>query len=186
MVSLTSLWLPILLSAVIVFVASAVMHMALGYHRRDYDKLGKEDAVLDVLQGLTPGEYFIPYMMDREAGKDPAVQAKIARGPRALVRIMSGNDPQASFMKALVHWFVFALVVALFAAYLTSRALSPGAPYLEVFRIAGTVAFVGYGLSLAQESIWFSKRWSNTLRSMFDALIYGLLTGGVFGWLWPK
>jgi len=33
MVPLTSLWAPILLSAVIVFVASSIMHMVLPFHR---------------------------------------------------------------------------------------------------------------------------------------------------------
>ena len=36
MVPLTDLWLPILLSAILVFVASSVMHMLLTYHRSDY------------------------------------------------------------------------------------------------------------------------------------------------------
>lgn len=185
MVSLTSLWLPILLSAVLVFIASSVIHMALRYHKHDYDKSAKEDALLDTLQGVPPGEYFLPYMVGMESAKDPVVQAKLARGPRAMVRVMSGGMATA-FRNSLIGWFIFALVVSLFAAYLTSRALAPGAEYMEVFRFAATTAFMGYGLSQMQESIWFERRWGNTLRNLLDALIYGLLTGGVFGWLWPN
>ena len=185
MVSLTSLWLPILLSAVLVFIASSVIHMVLRYHRSDYDKSSKEDAILDVLQGVPPGEYVLPYMVGPESAKDPVIKAKIDRGPRAMLRVMSGTMAE-SFRNALINWFIYALVVGLFAAYLTSRAHGPGTEYLEVFRFAATTAFLGYGLALAQESVWFGRRWSNTLRSMFDALIYGLLTGGIFGWLWPK
>ena len=59
-------------------------------------------------------------------------------------------------------------------------------PYLTVFRIVGTVTFAGYALALAQYSIWYGRAWSITLKSMFDGLIYALLTGGVFGWLWPQ
>lgn len=185
MVSLTSLWLPILLSAVFVFVASSVIHMALKYHRADYDKSAKEDAILDTLQGVPPGEYYLPHMTGMESAKDPAVAAKLARGPRAMVRVLSGTMATA-FRNSLINWFIYSLVVGLFSAYLTSRAHGPGTEYLEVFRFAATTAFLGYGLALTQESIWFGRRWSNTLRSLFDALIYGLLTGGVFGWLWPK
>lgn len=185
MVSLTSLWLPILLSAVIVFITSSVIHMALKYHKHDYDKSAKEDGILDALQGVPPGEYFLPHMTGMESAKDPAIQAKLTRGPRAMVRVMSSSMSTA-FRNSLIGWFIYSLVVGLFAAYLTSRAHGPGTEYLEVFRFAATTAFLGYGLAIAQESIWFGRRWSNTLRAMLDALIYGLLTGGVFGWLWPK
>ena len=185
MVSMTSLWLPILLSAVFVFIASSVIHMALRYHKSDYDKTAKEDGILDALQGIPPGEYFLPHMVGMESAKDPAIQAKLARGPRALVRVMSGTMSTA-FRNSMINWFIYSIVVGVFAAYLTSRAHGPGTEYMEVFRFAGTTAFLGYGMAHAQESIWFGRRWSNTLRALVDALIYGLLTGGVFGWLWPK
>src|SRR5688500_20189177 len=100
MVSLTSLWLPILLSAVLVFIASSVIHMVLKYHRSDYDKTQKEDAILDVLQGVPPGEYVLPYMVGPESAKDPVIKAKVDRGPRAMLRVMSGTMA-ASFRNAL-------------------------------------------------------------------------------------
>ncbi len=40
MVSLMSLWIPILVSAVIVFVLSSIIHMVLPYHRTDLRKGG--------------------------------------------------------------------------------------------------------------------------------------------------
>src|SRR5213596_2898512 len=113
MVSLTSLWLPILLSAVLVFVGSTVIHMALKYHRHDYDKSAKEDGILDALQGVPPGEYFLPHMTGMESAKDPAIQAKLTRGPRAMVRVMSGTMATA-FRNSLIGWFIYSLVVGLF------------------------------------------------------------------------
>ena len=83
-------------------------------------------------------------------------------------------------------WFVYSLIVGVFAGYVTGRAVHPGANYLDVFRFVGATSFMGYGLALMQNSIWYWKKWSTTLKSMFDALIYALLTAGVFGWLWPK
>ena len=72
------------------------------------------------------------------------------------------------------------------AAYMAGRALGPGAPYPAVFRFAGTTAFIAHSFALPQYSIWYHRNWGTTLRSMFDGLIYGLLTGGTFGWLWPR
>ena len=68
-------------------------------------------------------------------------------------------------------------------AYVVSRTLTAGADYLAVFRIAGTVTFIAYGMAYIQESIWFGRRWSSTAKTFLDALIYALLTGGIFGWL---
>ena len=86
----------------------------------------------------------------------------------------------------LTLWFIYCVVVAKFAAYVAGLALAPGAPYMTVFRITGTVAFAGYALALAQHSIWYQRSWMTTARSMFDGLVYALLTAGTFGWLWPE
>ena len=185
MVPIASLWLPILLSAVIIFVASSLLHMLLKYHRSDWSKLPNEDAVMDVLRGTPPGDYMMPYSTGPEMMKDTAFQEKMKRGPMAVVTIMRG-DMQSSFRLALMLWFVYALVVGVFVAYLCGRALPPGTSYGQVFRFAGTVGFLGYGLALAQVSIWYGRRWGTTVRALIDALIYGLLTAGTFGWLWPK
>ena len=183
MVPMMSLWAPILLSAVIVFVASSVLHMLLPYHRSDFAKVPAEDELMESLRrfGVPPGNYVVPHAASPAAMKDPAYLEKKERGPIAVLTVM--RDP--SMGKSLVQWFLYSIMVSVFAAYLAGRAVGPGADYLEVFRFTGTTAFVGYGLALWQNSIWYSIAWSTTLKSNFDALIYGLLTGGVFGWLWP-
>ncbi len=76
--------------------------------------------------------------------------------------------------------------MSIFAAYIASRAVDPGADYLAVFRFVGTSAFIGYALALWQDAIWWDRAVSSTLKSTLDGLIYGLLTAGVFGWLWPS
>jgi hypothetical protein len=86
---------------------------------------------------------------------------------------------------SLAQWFVYTVVVSLFAAYLTGRAVGPGTEYLDVFRFAGTAAFLGYALALWQSTIWLKRSWSTTLKSTFDGLVYALVTAGTFGWLWP-
>ena len=185
MVPLMSLWLPILLSAVIVFVASSVLHMLLRFHRADWEKLPNEDAIMDALRPVPPGDYMMPFSPGPESMKDPAFQEKMKRGPMAVLTIMRG-DMKTSFRNALILWFVYSIVVNIFAAYVGGRALRPGAEYGEVFRFVGTTAFLAYSFALAQHSIWYGRKWSTTVRSMVDGLVYGMLTAGTFGWLWPK
>jgi hypothetical protein len=91
-----------------------------------------------------------------------------------------------SMGKSLVLWFLYCVAVEIFAAYIAGQALQAGAPYLSVFRFAGATAFVGYALGLWQNTIWYGRAWTTTLKSNIDGLIYALLTGGAFGWLWPK
>jgi nucleoside recognition membrane protein YjiH len=186
MVPIHALWLPILLSAVIVFVASSIIHMALPVHKSDYRKLPDEEKVLDTMRasGVTPGrEYRFPFCSQKEM-KTPEAIDKFKRGPVGLLVIMPNGA--MSMGKFLGQWFIYCVVVSIFAAYLTGRTRMPGADYLEVFRVAGCTAFIGYALAQAQNSIWRGVTWGITLKHMLDGLIFGLLTGGTFGWLWPK
>jgi hypothetical protein len=185
MVSLTSLWLPVILAAVLVFVASSLVHMVLGYHNNDYGKLPKEDDILAALGpiGIPPGDYFLPHAGGMEAFKDPAFQAKWQKGPVATLTVMSSG---VNFMgRQLAQWFVYAAVVALFAGYVASRTIPAGGDYLMVFRVVGTTAFMGYVLGLWQMTIWYRRSLVTTLKSTFDGLLYACLTAGAFGWLWP-
>lgn len=186
MVTVLSLWLPILLSAVLVFFASFLIHMVLGYHRADHGKLPKEDAVMDALRGfdIPPGDYMVPCAEGPGAMKDPAFLARRDKGPVAVMTVMKPGP--FSMGSDLVKWFVYCGVVSTFAGYLASRAAHPGTRYLEVFRYAGTTAFCGYALALWQDSIWYKRQWGTTIRYTFDGLVYALLTAGTFGWLWPK
>lgn len=186
MVSLTSLVVPILVSAVIVFVASAIMHMVLGYHAGDLRRLPKEDEALDALRRLSipPGDYAAPHAGSAAGMKNPEFIAKMKKGPIVLMTVSPGRD--VSMTNNLVQWFFYCLLVNVFGAYVAGRALGPGANYLDVFRFVGTVAFAGYSLALIQHSIWYKRNWGTTLKSVFDGLVYALLTAGTFGWLWPR
>jgi len=184
MVSLTTLWLPIIVSAVLVFFASYAAHSLLGYHRNDFRKVPSEDAAMDAIRrlNLPRGDYHMPRPGSAAAMRDPDFLAKMKRGPVVVMTVMSG---EVAMGPRLAAWFTFCTVVSLFAAYLTSRALPVGAAYMDVFRFAATVAFVGYALGHWPSTIWYDKAWQANLTNTFDGLIYGLLTGGAFGWLWP-
>lgn len=186
MVPVPALWLPILLAAVLVFVASSVIHMLLPYHRTDYQKLPREDDVMNALRplGIPPGDYTVPHAPTMAAMKDPAFVDRVTKGPVAFMTVLPNGMP--SMNKSLVLWFVYCVVMGVFAAYVSGRALPPGAGYLEVFRLAGSAAFLGYTAALWQQSIWFYRPWSATFKHSFDGLVYALLTAGAFGWLWPS
>lgn len=186
MVSLGSLLLPTLVSAVVVFFLSWLIHMMLRYHKNDWVKLANEDAVMDALRkfDIPPGDYMMPCGTGPESMKDPAFLDKFKKGPVAIMTFMPPG--RMAMGKSLTQWFIFCFVVSVFAAYIAGHALPPGAHYLEVFRFAGCTAFAGYALAQAQDSIWYHRSWGTTLRNMFDGLLYGLFTGGVFGSMWPS
>ena len=185
MTELSALVLPILLSAVLVFVMSSILHMLLPWHRGDYPKMPNEDRVRDALRPLAipPGDYMVPCPNSMEEMKSPAFQEKMKQGPNFIITMLPTG--LLGMGKNLIMWFIYSLVVSLFAGYVASRTLAPGTEYLQVFRVAGTVAFTGYSLALWQMAIWYHRSLGTTIRSTIDGLIYALLTAGVFGWRWP-
>ena len=186
MTPLTSLWLPILLSAVVVFMASSLVHMVLPWHKSDYPRVPNEDRLREAVRplGIPPGDYMVPRAPSSREMRDPEFLKKLSDGPNLILTVMPSG--QWTMGKLLGQWFVFCLVVSVFAAYIAGSALSLGATYLQVFRFAGTTAFIGYALALWPISIWYRRAWSMTFKSTFDGLLYALLTAGVFGWLWPR
>lgn len=174
-----SLWLPVLVSAVIVFVVSSVLHMVLKYHRADYKALPNEDAVREVLGkgAIPPGLYQLPYCSDAKSMQDPAFKAKFEKGPVGVITIIPNGLPAMG--KYLAQWFVFTVLISAIAAFAARQSLQP-------LRVAGIVAFTGYGLTNVLDSIWKGQPWANTGRSLVDGAIYALATGLTFCWLWPK
>jgi hypothetical protein len=185
MVPLAALWLPILLSAVVVFVASSIMHMVLPYHRSDYAQLPDEDKILATLRAasLKRGLYVFPYCTHKDM-KSPAFAEKQKLGPVGFMTVLPSGPPVLP--KFLLQWFVFCLVVAFFVAGLTSHTVVFGASYRRVFHVAATAAFLAYGLGQLSNGIWKGEKWSVVIKEVIDGLVYALLTAGMFGWLWPR
>ena len=186
MTPILDLWLPIVVAGVFVFLVSSVIHMGPLWHRSDYPKLPNEDALRDAVRPLAipPGDYMVPRAESSADMKSPAYLEKVNRGPVMLLTVM----PNGSFTmgKSLLLWFVYAIIVSFFAAYIGGRALAPGAEYVRIQQMTGVTAFIGYALALSQMSIWKKRSWSLTGKEFLDGAIYAALTGGVFGWLWPS
>jgi len=185
MVPLSALWLPIVLSAVIVFIASSLLHMVLPYHKSDYQKLPDEDKLLAALRAanLKHDLYVFPYCTHKDM-KSPAAVEKYNQGPVGTMTILPNGAP--NMPQYLGKWFAFCLVIGFFVAYLAAHTLAPATHYLEVFRVVGTAAFLAYGLGNLSNGIWKGQPWSVTIKEVVDGLVYGLLTAGTFGWLWPR
>jgi hypothetical protein len=186
MVPALTLWVPILASAVLVFVASSIIHMVLPYHKNELRKLPKEDEVMEALRkfNIAPGDYAVPCAGSMEAMKSPAFLEKMKAGPVVFMTVRPSGPP--TMTTSLGLWFVYSIFVSFFAAYMAGRAVGPGAPYLAVFRFAGAAAFAAYSIALVQQSIWYGRNWGTTWKSVFDGFVYACLTAGVFGWLWPR
>jgi hypothetical protein len=186
MVSLGQLLIPILLAAIFVFILSAIIHMVLPIHKADYRGLPNEDEVRAAIRkgNPAPGQYMTPYCSDMKAMGTPEMVKKFTEGPVGLFYLRRPGPP--TMTGSLIGWFIYCLVISIFVAYLSCHALASGTPYLQVFRIAGTAAWLGYAGATAAGSIWLGKPWSITGKEIFDGLLYGLVTAGTFGWLWPK
>lgn len=186
MIPLATLWLPILLSAVVVFFASFVMHMVLTYHRTDYRPLPDEDRVADAIRnaGVTRGPaYFFPYCSFKEIKSQPMIE-KFKRGPVGMITILPTGAPAMG--KNLVQWFIYCVLIGFFSAYLASRVLAPDATFMQVFRVIAIPALLGYGAAHAQESIWNGRSWVVTFKHFFDSVVFAALTAITFAWLWPR
>lgn len=109
MVSLASLWLPILVAAIGVFVTSSIIHMATPWHHGDFASVPGQARVIDALRSFN-------------------------------LRPIAALPP----------------------------------------------AFIGFALALWQQTIWYNRSWVTTLKSNIGGLLYGLVTAGVFAWLWPR
>jgi hypothetical protein len=186
MTSIIALWLPILLSAVIVFVASSIVHMALPWHKNDYRKLPEEDKFMEAVRPLAipPGDYMVPRAGSMAAMKTPEFMEKWKKGPVAMMTVLPNGE--INMGKSLVLWFLFSLIISFFSAYVAGRHLPAGTHYLKIFQMVGATTFMGYAMGLWQNSIWYGRSWATTMRSTIDSLIYAMLTAGTFGWLWPK
>ena len=182
MVSLTSLWLPILLSAVFVFFASSLVHMVFKWHNADYRKHPNEDALRGVLKA-EPGQYTVPHCLGPKDMQNPEIQKKFTDGPVAMMWVLPNGMP--SMGKMLGQWFALNLLVALLVAYIASNTLVTGAAPMHVLRVTASIGFLAYAIGSISDGIWFGKPWVAVSKDLLDALIYAFAGGAAFAWLWP-
>lgn len=182
-VELTSLWLPILLSAIAVFIVSSLIWTVVQWHNGDWHKLPNEEAARQALSGTPPGEYTIPHAADGKARRSEEWQARYKEGPAVMMTVLPHGS--LGMGKQLGQWIVYTLLISFVVAYLAAATLNAGADYLKVFQVTGTAAWLGYAGATIPGSVWFGHGWGRTVKEIIDGLVYALLTAGIFGWLWP-
>jgi hypothetical protein len=181
-----SLWLPVLVSAAAVWIASAIAWMALPHHKKDFSRIPNEQDVIDALRkaALPPGQYISPYMPDVKNMKDAAVVKRFEEGPLVMLRVQRNGVPGMG--KQLGLYLGYCVLVSFVVAYVARHTLSVGVPRMFVFRLTGTVAMAAYALAQIPESIWMWRPWNVTWKNIFDCVLYGIITGLIFAALWPK
>jgi len=186
MVTLVDLWLPILLSAVFVFMVSSLLHMFIPIHRGDRKKLPGEEQVMGAMrtQGVVPGAYMFPCPESMKQMSSPELVKKYNEGPVGHMTVLKNGPPKMG--KSLFQWFVFSVVISFFVGYIAKLGLGRGEEYMTVFRMTGTIAMLGYAVPYIENSIWWGQKWGVTLKYVMDGIIYGLVTAGSFSWLWPN
>ena len=183
-VTLVELWLPILVSTVFVFIASAILWMAMPHHKADIRVLpdDKASTIPSQTDGLEPGIYMWPNCSDSKEMKSEEFKKKWNEGPWGTMTVLPGRPNMG---RNMALGFVVYLLIGVFVAYLTSLAHPAGAEYLPVFRVAGASAIAIYALGWMPNAIWFGKPARFWCTDLIDNIVYGLLTAGVFAWLWP-
>jgi hypothetical protein len=185
-VTIVSLLIPILVAAVVVWIATAVAWIALPHHKSDFKGFPNEDAVRDAMKpsDIAPGMYDLPHLASRDEMQDPEVKKKFEEGPAGFFTIVPRGVPAMG--KPMVISFIFNIVVSVCVAYVAGRTIPAGASFLSVFRITATVGWLAYSAAVVPESVWFGRPWKYTGKLILDGLAYGLLTGCIFGWFWPS
>lgn len=185
MVAWSALLLPAVISAVLVFFASSLIHMVIQWHRSEYKTLSNEDEVRAAIRKTSPvpGKYIMPFCKDSKEMGSPEMERKFTEGPNVVMFVRENG--MVKLGPFLGKWFAYTFVVSLVAAYVARATVAPGAEYLHVFQVVGAAAWLAYAWAIPADSIWMGKPWSATFVYMFDGLIYAALTAGTFAWLWP-
>lgn len=183
MITLASLWLPIVVSAVGVFFASSLIHMVLRYHNRDYLKLPNEDALRSTVGKTAKGQYVIPHCMDMKEMQSPEMQQKFIEGPVAILTIRGNGRPNMG--AHLGQWFGLCAVISVIIGYMAAHTVPADDSFLAVCRFAGGAAFLAHGAGAVTSAIWMSRPWNSVMKDLLDAAIYATVTAVSFGALWP-
>lgn len=179
---ITHLWLPIAVCGVALFFCSFLAWAISPHHRGDFQKLPDEDGVRNAVKAanVSPGVYMFPHASDHKDGKED-MKAKFASGPMGLVTVMT----MPNMGKNMALTCMVFMVVSAMIGYLLWGLLPVGAGFLPVFKAAGTAGVIAYSFSFLPNAIWFQHGLRATLLCVLDGIVYGMVTGLIFAFMWP-
>jgi len=180
-----TLVLPILAATVAVFVLSLIVQTVMPWHKTDFGNVPDDETFLNAIRQLNipPGDYCVPSPRLPDGSRNPDFVEKWAKGPSATMTVIPPSDNMGRYM---AQWFAFTLLVAAIAGWVTCTIVERTNDHHAVFHYSAIITFLSYSLGAWPLSIWYHRKWSTAFKSAFDAILYGVATGLVFSWLWPK
>jgi hypothetical protein len=185
MSTLAQLWMPILVTAILVFLASSLIHMVFKWHNSEYRKLANEDEVMAAVRAgaPTPGQYVMPHCADMKLMRDEAMQRKFRDGPVGLLTLRRNGAPHVG--GSLLRWFVFVLAVAAIAGVVAAQAVGLPGNNRAGGHLVGMISLLTYAGGSVQNGIWMGRPWTAVAKDLLDSLIYATISALTFMWLWP-
>jgi hypothetical protein len=180
-VTVWELWLPILVSGVVLFFLSAAAWMLLPHHKPEWKGLPNEDALTKTLRetDIPAGQYMFPYCERHADSKSEEMKRRMQTGPHGTLYVWPGAPNMGINMACTVAFFIIANFVI---AYLATMALDRGDSFMEVLRFVGTAAILTYASAPILNGIWFRRKM---LADIIDGIVFGLVTGLLFAAMWP-
>ena len=183
--SISQLWMPVLATAVFIFIASSLIHMVFKWHNADYKKLANEDDVRAAIRvgSPAPGQYILPYCADMKDMQAEAMQKKYVEGPIGIITLRKACPPSMAMPLSL--WFLYTIAIAAFAGCLAMQAFAGKANSPAAGHLVGVVSFLAFTGGSVQMGIWMGKPWGSVAKDVLDGLIYATIAALTFMWLWP-
>ena len=180
-VELISLFFPVLLTTVALFISGFLCWAILPNHKPDWQKLPNEDEFLDAIAelNLPRGNFAYPHAMDQQSMESDTYKRAVERGTFGTVQVW-GEAPKMG--TNLIRQVVYLLVTNSCLAYLSTLALPAGADFMQVFRFVATAALLTFTVAVVPGTIWFKNRLTGYL---IDGVIQAVIVGAIFGSMWP-
>lgn len=181
---LSWLWLPIVLSAVGVWIASFLTWTVLPTHKGDFVGLPEEKKFIDTVREMDvkPGNYGFPHFACHGDANAPEAKAMWKDGPVGFVTVM---PTPCTMGPKMIASSLLNVLVSFLIAYVAAGAIPKGATFSKVFQVVGTVGVLAYAFAHVPHGIWFGAYKKAIAANILDGVVYGLITGAIFAWRWP-
>jgi hypothetical protein len=180
------LWLPILATGVLIFVASSLIHMVFKWHNSDYRPLGNEDEVRAAIRhgAPAPGQYLLPYCADVKDMQGTEMRKKYVEGPIAFLTVRANGVP--TMAPALTQWFIYTVAIAAITGGIALQTYGLKGDPRHAAHLVGVMSLLAYAAGSVQMGIWMGKPWRSVGKDVLDGVIYGVISAFTFMWLWPS
>ena len=181
---LIDLWLPIVVSTIVLFFASFAAWVILPHHFGDKKKLAHEQEVMNLVKDLKipPGNYMFPYADNKAEQGSAEFQTRYQAGPRGCLDVYASADMRLNMVLTVLFFFVTSAVIGYITHFVFQISGPDGETFMNVLRVAGTIGMLTHGSSGVLNNIWFKRRsWTDVL----DGIVFGVLIGLIFAALWP-